>query len=97
MLDNGYGISLDSVLMRPPHVLVNVLCLVLVELDIVLCMSTLLAEATVLLENPRSFASVVCVCVCVWLQADYNVSGRRANYNFLFLDLKLSSRMIRFL
>lgn len=64
MLDNGYGISLDSVLMRPPHVLVNVLCLVLVELDIVLCMSTLLAEATVLLENPRSFASVVCVCVC---------------------------------
>ncbi len=37
----GYGISLDAVLMRPPHVLVNFLCLVLVELDIVLFVNTI--------------------------------------------------------
>ncbi len=56
----GYGISLDSA-DEASHVLVNFLCLVLVELDIVFFMSTPLTEATVFLESPRSFASVVCV------------------------------------
>ncbi len=36
------------------------------------------------------------VCGGIWLEADYNVSGRRV-YNFLFLDLKHFSRMICFL
>lgn len=73
---------MDTVLIRPPHILVNILCLVLVELDIVLLMSTPSAGATVLQENQRSFASVV----CVWLEANGNVCLEEG---FILLEISL--------
>lgn len=70
--------------MRPPHILVNILCLVLVELDIVLLMSTPSAGAAVLQENQRRCASVVCVCVC--LEANGNMSPEEG---FILLEVSL--------